>query len=1214
VEIYLFMIHAGVSPTAFSGVVKQSGGSLQVVKDCFRAFLQSRGMDKANGQMLFRYRATLEEYRAIRELLAARLVALGGAPWRFESRAESALFVLYASEWWRREYEGGAWRWTSIFRSLTTGPYRADPMERSVIVELGLRAWGHRPSEDGKKYLGAIVAQGGLPLKMVARGDGATSRLLLGAARKAQLLGWEEQQIAGYFESHADDMVQHLRAPEIYRLLAEMVMTSLSLRRDHGLAGSSNPVQALEQAEPRWRERFPIAMDDQAVEPLLVGLVREVSRQSKSGAAYPVSVTRSLVRLAGAEDFALSMSIQLPTTMSVEALASAMEVTPSQVPQTFTLEIAGRQRIPVGQGRQLLGGQSSTVLLVGKPLRFLGAEACHEVLVALRGVGADMVSPTSVPGGEALDESQPWCFATLAGTLTLIGMGSCRVAGEVAYVLAPGHFKLVPREGSSVVVAGQVGDLPEPRCAYKVQGTVDILVDEDAYCIRTGAQDEDGEQLVWKGNRHWFHSSPFPVFRGVPRLYRVDAEGRRHAVPDKDIEWVQAVRRGAPLANVRGHRGPVDAWLSVEGRRQRRFRMALVAPDARIAFTSGADECDGSIEFHGWGVSALHADAGLSRGHSTQGLVTGLSLQATGQPPASMGVIAEWSTAWPVLHVDLPFPSSGGRFSHSEGRVLPQGAMLPTRHVQDIRVQVFDRNPTAPRAYRLEIQLQGESLRNRARRAQVKVPLDANGVGDVRFLEIESTLNSLFCQSDHLDACLEVTLFAGPAAIRSLKLARYDLELERDLQSLAIPTTRLANLSAVQRQGIALLAIPLLDRSHAPRELAEARTDDVPAGSWDMTHLPAGLSPWLVYPSAGSSLQARPTLWSTTAFDKLGTLQGLGDGLCPLAGAMAISSPEERTRMLGMVIEAMAADLDHPSWRLLAHHYQQLRHLPLSTLDYWRVVGRNQDACLAVVLKFPGDLHDLMQRMREELGVLWELTSRRSLQHAHVALSTSLAGQLGPAVAADLSRQLVDDLFAKIGSAAESLAMQVEQVLFQASGVQGIRFERLVADASRAPSAILRQLWHGEDSLLQRVLLRSHADDGIWPYFKLWEDLLEAIQRHGDAPSVAFLHHVGTQLLWLPKQSTGGSDNNPRLDVANSPLLVGYLVQACDANTWLQSGGTMAALRQVRAFDPTWFDLGIQAGSLLAMKAHAHRASATPPATATRTRGRAPTQRRDRFA
>lgn len=1158
---------------------------MQVVKDWFHAFLRARGMDKANGQMLFRYRATQAEYQELKAIFSARFEALAGTPWRFESNAESALFVLYASEWWRREYAGGAWRWTSIFESLTKGPYRVDPLDRSVIVELGLRVWGHRPSDDGHRYLGAIVAHGGLPLQLLARRDGVISRLLLSATRKAQLLSWGEQQLVGYFESHREDMVQHVRIAEMYRLLSEMVLTVLTLRGEYKLAGVGNPVAVLEQMEPKWRERFPIAVDDQSVDPLLVGLVREVSRQVKTVTAYPVSVLRTLVKLAEADSYALSMSVSMPSTISVDALASVLQVAPSKVPQSFVLEMAGDQRLPLGQGRQLLGAQSSTVLLSGRTRRFLGKEACQEVLLALRSVGADVVSPASVPGGEAMDDSAPWIFDSVDGVLTLVGVGSCKVANASAYVLAPDHFRFFPVDGATVELIGLVEELPEPRWMHKVEGRVSVVADDDSYTVQTHAPKGVEEQFVWKGNRLWCHASPFPVYQGVPRLYRLDEEGQPLPIADKDIEWVQAVRKGERLLNVKAHRGPVDAWWLVDGKRQRRFRMAVVAPDAHIAFKSGDAECEGSVELHGWGVTALHACSTLSPVFARHEAAAKLAMKANGQPPANVTVTAEWSPALPVLHVDLPFPATGGRFAQSDGSVLPNATTLTLKRAHDVHVQVFDRNPSAPKRYRLELQLSGESQGNRMRRAEIAVPLDRNGVGDLRFFEIESTLNGLFCQSDHLDACLEVNLVAGSATIRTLRINRYDVELEREQQSLALLDSQLANVSVDQLEGIVLHAIPLLESTIEPQVLEQLQSGEQPVGRWSMVDLPAGHSPWLVYPSQMSSLLVRPTLWSTSAFDRLGTLQALGDGACPLSRAMSSSTPHDRERDLIKVVAAMTEDMDHASWTLVFHHYKHLKHLPLSTLDYWRVIGRSQEASLAAALKFPADIHELISRMRDELGVMWEFTSRATLQKAYDGLSASLLKQLGGPGSQGVVEKVVGDIFDKIGSVSEALAVQIDFALFEKLGRRTPRFEQSVARFASAPEALLQQHWQGEDSHLQRVLLRSHADEKVWPYFKLWEELVEAITEYCEPRYVDFIRALGRQLLWVPQVPPGSPPVYAKFDVANAPLLTGFLVQACDAGRWLRSNDHMAALRQIKAFDPIWFEIGLQLGALLAMKA-----------------------------
>lgn len=1153
------------------------------VKEWFHAFLRARGMEKANGQMLFRYRATKAEYRELREIFSERFASLRGSPWRHDSNAESALFVLYASEWWRREYEGGAWRWTSILDSLTSEPYRVDPLERSVIVELGLRAWGHRPSEDGKKYLGAIVAQGGLPLKLLARGDGVISRLLLSASRKAQLLGWGETQLVAFFESHGDDLVQHVRAAEIYRLLSEMVMTVLSLRGEYKLAGHGDPVSVLEQFEPTWRERFPIAVDDQSVDALLVGLVREVSRQIKMATSFPVSVVRSLVKLAEADSYALSMAISMPSSISVEALASAMQLAPTQVPQTFVLELVGEQRLPLGSGRQLLGANSSTVLLSGRPRRFLGKAACQEVLLALRSVGADVVSPVSAPGGDALDDSQPWVFEEIDGTLTLAGVGSCKVANNTAYVLVTDQLKVRPLEGASMELVGLVEELPAPRWMYKVAGEVSIESEDDIYTLRTRTGSGPEAQLVWRGMRIWYPTRPFPVYLGVPRLYRIDGDGHPLPVADKDLEWSPVGRKGQRLLGVKTHRGPVDAWWLVDGQRQRRFRMVLAAPDARLSFRSGGDECEGAVEFHGWGISTLHTSPSLVPKSTCSDVAARLEMHAQSQPPATVSVTAEWSPALPVLRIDVPFPASGGRFALSDGCVLANGMSLTLKRAHDVRVQVFDRNPSTPKRYRLRLQLLGDSQGSRMRRAEIALPLDVNGIGELRFFEIESNLNGLLAQSDHLDACLEISLVAGTTSIRTLRINRYDLALERESHSLAIPGKRLVDLSVEQLQGINLCAIPLLERKAEPRVLEQVTSADEPVGRWSLATLPDGHSPWLIYPGPTSTVLVRPTLWSATAFDRLGTLYALGDSSCHLAKAMSLADPVDRDRALLKVVSSMATDLDHPSWNLVSHHFKHLMHLPLNTLDYWRVIGRIQEASLAAVLKFPSILQELMLRMTDELGVVWELTSRNSLTRGYDALHESFVRQLGPNVPPELMKQLACDVYTKIGSASEALATQIDRIVFEKSGVRSPRFERWIQEYRLPAVALLDQLWTAQDSHLQRVLLRNHTEEKVWPFFKLWEELVKEINAKCDDQQRKFLTSLGSKLLWIPPHLAGGTSIDVRLDVANAPLLIGYLTQICDANNWLQTGDHMGALRQIKSFDPIWFEIGLQSGNLLAV-------------------------------
>lgn len=1154
-------------------------------------FFQVRGIEKPNGQMLFRYRTSRTEYEQLKALLAARFTILSGAPWRFDSRAECALFVLYASEWWRREYAGGFWRWHDIFQSLTAAPYKVEIIDRSVAVERGLYAWGLRPSADGRKYLGAIVANGGLPLQMVARGGGVLTRLLLSATRKAQLLGWEAVQLVGYFESQADDMVKHLRAPEIYHLLAEMVTTVMALRREYQLAGLGNPVAVLDQNEPRWRERFPVLVEDASVEPLLIGLVREVARQAKSVVTFPVVVTRSLFALPNApESYALQMEVQMPATISREALASAMGLSPSDVPLSFVLEMAGNSPTPLGQGRQLLGAQDSAVLLTGKPRRFLAKEACQEVLLTLRGMGSQGPAYASVPGGDALDDALPWCFALQSGSWMLVGMGSCTVAAPQAHVLVPDGFECSARESASVELVGLVEDLPQPRWLYQVSGAVDILAGEECYSISTSASNAEDDVLVWKGSRFAGQSASLPVFKGVPRLYRLDIEGQLHPVASQNIEWTQPVRKGAVVPHIQQHRGPVDAWLLLDGQRQRRFRMVLIGPTAEIAYQSGTDETEVSIEFQDWGITALHTAAALSPESVVAPKLAKLTMHAQPPPPASTSVIAQWASGWPQLHLQLPFPVRGGRFTRSDGSVLPQGATIGLQRIHDVRVQVFDQNPNTPKRYKLQIQLLGgEQDGNQQANCpviEVVVPVLAKQhIGELRFFEIESTLKDLFCHSSHLDARLQITLLAGSEPVRVLRLTRYDLELEREQQSLAVPGAQFLHMTSEQAEALQLHALPLLELGASALPVEPLRSEGVLAGRWDMAQLPAGHSPWLIYSGQNSSLQVRAMHWLRTPMDLLGTLNAVGDTLCPLAQAMSSSAEESTDKALAKVIPAMAEDFVHPSWKLLIQQYQQLKHLPLVALDYWRVIAADPSACLAVVLKLPGEIPELMPRMRDELGVVWELTSAHCLRKALRKFCSSLEIEMGTVIPTDLLTEIVKSVFTKIGHMTESLALQIDRLLWNELDVRSDRFERMAADYLKTPQALLQALWRGEDSLLQRILLRHHAQQEVWPDFKMLRKLLTQIEASPEPNVVLFFRSLAKELIWQPSAPLGAPVISPKQDVANTPLLLGILIQITDATAWLQSNGNLAALRQIKAFDPVWFDVGLQTGALLALKA-----------------------------
>lgn len=1158
-------------------------------------FLKVRGLAKPDGRMLFRYKTTSTEYQEIQQRFGNSIKALCWDPLTFNSREECALFVLYAAEWWRREYDGGAWKWASIFESFSQGNYKIDPQERAAAIERGLYAWQLRTSPDGKKYFGSIVANGGLPLKMVAQGDGTISKLLLGATRKAQLLGWDEHSLKAHFQSRERDLISHLRANQIYDLLAKMIFAVLELRNEYKLAGVSNPVEVLEQRCPDWRERFPISVDvkDTSIEPLLRGLVKEAAYQATIKTLYPVIITRTLNKVSSTDDYQLEMSLDVQKNIPLEALASAMEMGVDKIPHSFSLEILGDLRISLAQGRQVLSTQSSTIFLSARPRRVMNRSAAGEVILTMRVLGTDISSSSSIPNGQNLELDQPWCFVDKNGIWIFLATGSCRTQDEKLLVVLNQSAQPRPIGKSTCIDVGSLSGFDSPMSIFEIQGMVEITyMEEDEntrYTIQTSSPDSHRE-LIWKGKRAEYPSSPFPVFCGLPKLYELNEEGEYVRLPERNIEWVYAQRGGAKIEQPKKHTGPLDAWFIDNGRRQRRFRMAVVGSDAKIALKSGENENEGVISLQGWYCTSVHTtqeELGMTKTVLSGSTSLQLTSAAT-KPPTHINIAIGWKTDWPLVQLILPFPSTGGRFSKSDGTVLPDKAQCSMKSLHDLRVHVFDQNPTRPKRYRLEIKMR--SITQKVDNAQVNIPLNAHGFGEIRFFEIESLLFSLLSHSDSLDAKLELMLFVGDKSNKSLTLTRYDisLELEVGLKNILIPDRELKSFSIEQRNEIQLKAIPLLETVAQPVDVEQIYSEDTPTGCWSTSSLAVAQRLWLIYSGVNSSLQIRPMFWISETLNPEKEFTLLSASSYDLGTAMEVPLQPERDKAIEYAMHAMIVKWDKPCWKIVEHQYPLLRHLPLNTLDYWRIFSRNQEATLALVLRVtfsqPTDIPELMQRMQNELGIVWELTSKMQLIRAWDFLSNHLSALIGIDSSNPAVSGIMVDIFSRLGYFSESLSIQIDHVIFEKTGGRSPQFLQLVTEFNQEPRFIVNKLWSGGDALVQRILLRNHNDSSHWPSFKLAEKFLEIASKNNKIEiknSMKFLNEISRRndvvLLWNP-------DNIKTTDVTNAPLLAGFFIQFEAAASWF-SGELISQLRQIRNFDQKWFDTALQTGNLLALKA-----------------------------
>ena len=92
---------------------------MEILNDFLSIFLQKRNLPYPDGRMLYAYQMNRSEYNDLQNKLKICCQNYSLAE-LLKNKYFSRCFVLYASEWWKREYQGGVWSWDPIFSSITS--------------------------------------------------------------------------------------------------------------------------------------------------------------------------------------------------------------------------------------------------------------------------------------------------------------------------------------------------------------------------------------------------------------------------------------------------------------------------------------------------------------------------------------------------------------------------------------------------------------------------------------------------------------------------------------------------------------------------------------------------------------------------------------------------------------------------------------------------------------------------------------------------------------------------------------------------------------------------------------------------------------------------------------------------------------------------------------------------------------------------------------
>ncbi|MGD9664563.1 MAG: STY4851/ECs_5259 family protein, partial [Novosphingobium sp.] len=274
------ILKSGGAPRARSGPAVTSA-----------AFAKDYGLPAPTGCWLYRYRLDTPAFERLQaDLGRMRLDMLerGYAP---------GLFVLWASEWFRRCYRGGILSWAMLTQELSLPE---DQNRLRALTRKGLLQW-QRPviHLSGRQYLGTLAREGGFPVAAIEEGGRGWARPVLEAI-VAPMMG---NPAAG--EDDALILAQAAQGrvpgtfqdPDFLHLCADFAWAIVAIRREaepHAIAAGVPVAAWLGLNRPGWREDLPLSAGDRAADALVDGLMKVEPVPSGQ-----IGVQRLLVREAG---------------------------------------------------------------------------------------------------------------------------------------------------------------------------------------------------------------------------------------------------------------------------------------------------------------------------------------------------------------------------------------------------------------------------------------------------------------------------------------------------------------------------------------------------------------------------------------------------------------------------------------------------------------------------------------------------------------------------------------------------------------------------------------------------------------------------------------------------------------------------------------------------------------------------------------------------
>jgi len=1071
-------------------------------------FLHRRQLERPDGRALYAHRCTAEEFESLRETLAQV------DPCHSEARSIEA-FVLYAAEWWQREYDGGHWAWEPLLQSIG---WRIDYPDLYESVRTALRWWqvGLVRSETSTRYLGTFACQGGLPLALVGDAHSKVTQYLRAVLRHT-----------AEYQSFVDDPIdlakdqQHLLRPPtlrrdyVFRLAAELTTAVLDLR---DYAGDEDPLNALDQAHPHWRETMPLDLGNERARELLTGLLREAARV-RTSSTDEFRVERFLRRTGNG--WRLGARIQPPAVVPTDYLAHQLGTPKDDLPPRLEVRLQG-DRVHV-VGLYAKSPDNDDYVWSSRGTREIwDAEATAEVRLQFlsKGVFGEGVVPNR---GSALGEL-PWIFREDANECPFIGEGS--VSNR-----APELVALVPEGCTTDQKADGLteSDIPSmttdirvmDRILWRIAKLTAIETGSGRCVIRPASQPVEEEYRL-TGKRFYNLNTNWPLFRGQPAM-RIAKPGQTtpRMVPVEEISWRRTGEDWQQhpdtfgLWEVRHVCNGELRYLGRIGRLPEQF-------DSRIE--PGSDMREGHLIFNGAKGARISGGEGETEvAAQVEGDTVRVHIfsQET-SPPAHVRLRLHWRGATP-LSVFAPFPGQGGRFLRN-GQPLEGGIVVDDLY----GVWAIALSPDNFQKFWIEGDLKApdEGL---LRVAHFRLQLHQSGaIYELPLIDVRPMIELLLASSSSSAARVTLRIVDRHGKEHGIThVSRFAAALEYDVDVAFVSMKP----ELIHEPAETFEALPIARPNDDPVPLNVIQSDGAPHGAILSQDLNIK-EPWLVVARHDDRVRIQPV-----------TIGGNDDPVenPSLCSAISLGNRDSRMRAIAEAMDAMLtiedAECDDREWAFLTDTLLRAEELPATALDIITALIMNPRLLVRCMFRLDSAPRQLLWRLEDELPFSWLLIKREiwwsEAKQAVDRLRDQLANAMDDQIACEHVNSILEEgakRISALNTVATDVALRLQGGRLSKEFVEMVELER----DRRTP---------------EQIRIRAAQND--WPEGdgrKEWQKELE----RGDLLKTRWQHP---------------DELRPRQPILDTPIAAAwccFLAQPTKRTTFL--------VKRIRAHDDQWFD------------------------------------------